>query len=125
MRHGAGGLAALAEAKLRGEAVAGEAVAAEVAGLLAQPGADAMDVAVLACTHFPLLDDELRAALGPRVQLIDGAHGIARRAAQLLAGAQWPDQPLPSRALFTAHSPDIAALEPALARHGLATVQYL
>jgi glutamate racemase len=33
-----------------------------LAGLLDQPGGDRMDTVVLACTHFPLVADELRAA---------------------------------------------------------------
>ena len=45
--------------------------------------AEAIDTVVLACTHFPLLQDELQEAAGPGVTLIDGAAGIARRIAHL------------------------------------------
>ncbi len=73
LRHGSPGLVTGAEAKLRGEAVDPAVVARAVAGLRDQPGGDAIDVIVLACTHFPLLEEELQAAFGPDVRLIDGA----------------------------------------------------
>lgn len=38
---------------------------------------------VLACTHFPLVEEELRTAFGPGVQFVHGAAGIARRIAAL------------------------------------------
>ena len=86
IRHGANGLVALAEAKLRGQPVPGGALLCEVEGLLAHPHAEALDTLVLACTHFPLLAEELRAALGPRIALVDGSQGIARRIAALTDG---------------------------------------
>src|SRR3546814_20096923 len=79
LRHGCPGLVTGAEAKLRGEAVDREVIARAIAGLRDQPGGDRMDVIVLACTHFPLLQDEFQAAAGPDVRLSDGAAGIARR----------------------------------------------
>src|SRR3546814_6897758 len=72
-----------------------------MAGLRGQPGGDRMDVIVLARTHFPLLQDELQAAAGPDVRLIDGAAGIARRIAYLTEGQPWPDTPAPGIAVFT------------------------
>src|SRR3546814_13192802 len=72
-----------------------------MAGLRGQPGGDRMDVIVLACTHFPLLQDELQAAAGPDVRLIDGAAGIARRIAYLTEGQPRPDTPAPGIAVFT------------------------
>src|SRR3546814_14702400 len=75
-----------------------------------------MDVIVLACTHFPLLQDELQAAAGPDVRLIDGAAGIARRIAYLTEGQPWPDTPAPGIAVFTRSDdrppPPLAALAP-------------
>ena len=35
------------------------------AGLRGQPGGEAIDTVVLACTHFPLVEEELAAAIGP------------------------------------------------------------
>src|SRR3546814_4370738 len=72
LRHGSPGLVTAAEAKLRGEAVDPTVIARAIAGLRDQPGGAAMDVIVLACPHFPLLEAELQAEAGPGVRLIDG-----------------------------------------------------
>ena len=55
-------------------------------GLRAQPGGEDIDTVVLACTHFPLVEAELRAALGTDVRFVHGAEGIARRIAFLTQG---------------------------------------
>lgn len=116
LRHGSPGLVTGAEAKLRGEAIDPAVIARAVAGLRGQPGGEAMDVIVLACTHFPLLRDELQAAVGPDVRLIDGAQGIARRVAYLTAGQNWPTEAAPGIAVFTRSAerppPPLATLAP-------------
>ena len=116
LRHGSPGLVTGAEAKLRGEAIDPAVVERAVAGLRDQPGGERMDVIVLACTHFPLLHDELRAVVGPDVALIDGAAGIARRVAHLTSGQPWPDAAPPGIAVFTRSEehppPPLAALAP-------------
>lgn len=105
LRHGSPGLVTGAEAKLRGEPIDPAVIARALAGLRDQPHGDAMDVIVLACTHFPLLEEELQAAAGPDVRLIDGAAGIARRIAYLTEGQEWPAAVSPGVAVFT-HSDD-------------------
>lgn len=116
LRHGSPGLVTGAEAKLRGEAIDPAVVERAIAGLRDQPGGDRIDVIVLACTHFPLLHDELQAAAGPDVALIDGAAGIARRIAHLTEGQIWPDTMSPGIAVFTRSDdnppPPLAALTP-------------
>lgn len=102
LRHGSSELVALAEAKLGGEAIAPEEVAAAVAPLTGQ----GMDVVVLACTHFPLLADELAVAL-PGVAQIDGGPGIARRIAHLTEGQLWPNAAPRGIALFTGGGPNV------------------
>ena len=84
LRHGSAELVALAEEKLRSGRVALERVRAAVAPLWAQPGASDIDVLVLACTHFPLLREELQAVVPTGVTLIDSGEAIARRVADLL-----------------------------------------
>ncbi|UNU42253.1 glutamate racemase [Sphingopyxis sp. YF1] len=101
LRHGSPGLVTGAEAKLRGEKIDPAVIARAVAGLRDQPGGDAVDVVVLACTHFPLLADELQAEVGPDIRLIDGAAGIARRIAHLTEGQSWPAVAAPGIAVFT------------------------
>src|SRR5690606_11812273 len=62
LRHGSAALVAYAEARLRGAPADPDVPAAALAGLLDQPEGERMDMVVLACTHFPLLEAELRAA---------------------------------------------------------------
>jgi glutamate racemase len=38
---------------------------------------------VLGCTHYPLLAEQIQAALGPQVHLLDTAEPVARQAARL------------------------------------------
>lgn len=71
---------------------------------------------MLACTHFPLLKDELQAGFGRGVALIDGAEGIARRIAHLTDGQAWPAIAVPGIAVFTRSDerppPPLAVLAP-------------
>jgi glutamate racemase len=118
IRHAAGGLVALAEAKLRGEAIDETAILAEIEGLLRHPEVERLDTVVLACTHFPLLVDELGLALGPRVAFVDGAEGIARRIASLTQGQSF-ERTCPDRAVTTGSLADWHRLASALACYGL------
>jgi glutamate racemase len=120
IRHGSAELVALAEAKLAGEPVSTVAIAAAVQPL---GTTDDLDTIVLACTHFPLLLDELAAAL-PGVRFVDGGAGIARRIAFLTAGQPWPDRPPPGIAVFTGGAPS-PKLTAALANYGLTEIQTL
>lgn len=120
LRHGSAELVELAEAKLAGEPINSAAVAAAVAPLAARTD---MDVVVLACTHFPLLGEELRAAL-PNAAQVDGAAGIARRIAHLTQDQPWPDRPGPGIAVFTGARPT-AQLIAALGTYGLSRIEQL
>jgi len=122
IRHGSAALVELAEAKLAGEPLALGAVAAAVAPLARHPG---LDTLVLACTHFPLLADELAAALGPGVALVDGGPGIARRIAHLTAGQGWPVQAAPHRLVFTRLGPRETRIATALTPRGFAEPEAL
>ena len=130
LRHGAGELVALAEAKFRRENVPLADVEKALAGLTKQKSADKMDVIVLACTHFPLIEAELRAVLGPttKIAFIDGASGIARRIAHLTAGQAWShssDYPPPAKAIFTHSTILTPPSHEALAEFGIATIEYI
>lgn len=118
LRHGAGGLVRLAEAKLRGEAVPVEAVRAELYGLLAQEHADQIDTIVLACTHFPLIEDEISAAIGRDIAFLDGAEGIARRIVHLTQGQDFA-RSAPDFAVTTGPIEDFRRLAPAFAARGI------
>lgn len=125
VRHGSAALVTLAEAKLRGEAIDPAAVRAELMGLLDQPGGDAVDTVVLACTHFPLLDAELQAAAPRPLTFIDGGAGIARRVAHLTDGQPWPERAPPGVAVFTRLDETARRLAPALAPYGLMRLESL
>src|SRR5215218_4284485 len=75
IRHGSPELVDLAETKLAGEEISVETVKAAAKPMFDAPGGDRMDTVVLACTHFPLLEDELRSAF-PSVAYVDGGAGI-------------------------------------------------
>jgi glutamate racemase len=102
LRHAAPELVMAAEAKLRGQAPDPALIAGALAGLSGQPGGEAMDVVVLACTHFPLLYAELQAAR-PDLLFADGGHGIAARIAALTAGQPWPTAPQSGLFLYSAN----------------------
>jgi glutamate racemase len=121
LRHGAPELVAAAEAKLRGEPVDPAVFARAAAALRAMPGGDRIDTVVLACTHFPLVQDELAAAFAPGVTFVDGSDGIARRIAFLTEGQPFA-RTHPDIALFTRGGNEVEALRPALAARGLAQV---
>ena len=118
LRYGANDLVALGEAKLRGDAVSVDAVANAAKGLVLQPGGENLDTVVLACTHFPLLEPELREAFGPKVRFVHGAAGIARRIASLLDGQDFA-RTVPDFAVTTGVAADFDRLAPAFARHGI------
>ena len=116
IRHGSPELVELAERKLRGEEVSIDAIRAATQAMFQASGGDRIDTLVLACTHFPLLADELRVA-HPHVALVDGAAGIARRIAYLTSDQLWPLERPEGIAVFT--SPEPRPLASALARFGL------
>jgi glutamate racemase len=124
LRHGAPELVAAAEARLRGESVDPAVFARAAAGLRHQPGGAEIDTVVLACTHFPLVEDELARALGAGVAFVHGAEGIARRIAYLTEGQDFA-RVRPDLALFTRDGPELAALAPALVRYGLQRMEIL
>ena len=125
LRHGSAELVELAEAKLHGRAVDPARYAAVLAGLFGQPGGDAIDVIVNACTHFPLVEDELGAAAPRPVRFVDGGPGIARRLAHLTQGTTWPAEAGDGIAVFTRLGEAERALAPALAARGFTTLDQL
>jgi glutamate racemase len=125
LRHGSARLVTLAEAELRGQPGTDADYRTILDGLLGQPGGERVDTVVLACTHFPLVADRLAQAIAPRVlSFVDGAEGIARRAAHLTAGQPWPVHPPAGLAVFTS-AIDTAPLADALAARGLTRVELL
>jgi glutamate racemase len=125
LRHGSHELVELAEAKLRGEATDPAAYARILDGLLSQPGGDRLDAIVLACTHFPLVADELAAAAPRPLAFVDGNRGIARRTQWLTRDVAWPDSPSEGVAVFTGSTDSAAPLFGELKRFGIGRVDFL
>lgn len=69
----------MAEEKLRGQRIDLNELAA-----ILKPLRHQIDVAVLGCTHFPLIKTEIQAVLGEEVTLVDSGQAIARRVEELL-----------------------------------------
>ncbi len=125
LRHGSAELVQLAEAKLHGIATDPARFAAILEGLFGQSGGARIDTIVNACTHFPLVADELAAAAPHPVTFVDGSAGIARRIAFLTADQTWPDTPEAGRAVFTGSGAVNAALAGTLAQFGLERIESL
>jgi glutamate racemase len=125
IRHGSAELVDLAEAKLRGDRVDPDVCARALHGLFAQPGGERIDTIVLACTHFPLVEDELAAAAPNPARFVDGKEGIARRTAWLTRDLAWPKAPSEGIALFTGRATDVEAYRGGLAHYGLTRIERL
>ncbi len=122
IRHGSPELVELAEAKLAGVQVSVAAVRAATQPMFAAQGGDQIDTVVLACTHFPLLEEELREAF-PAVSYVHGGGGIARRIAYLTREQPWPSSPSEGLMLFTSAARN--PLPSILATFGIGEVQLL
>lgn len=118
LRHAAPGLVEAAEAKLRGLPIDRDIIAAAAEGLRGQTHGEAIDTVVLACTHFPLLREELAAQFGPGVALVDGAEGIARRIASLTKGQSFARTGA-DLAITTGPMESFESLRPAFTAHGI------
>ncbi|HXG80233.1 MAG TPA: aspartate/glutamate racemase family protein, partial [Sphingomicrobium sp.] len=122
IRYGSAELVELAEAKLAGEAIDIQAVHDAIVPMLDQADGEKMDVMVLACTHFPLLAEEIATAF-PAIVQVDGGPGIARRIAHLTQGQEWPARLPDGVAVFTSEPP--APLLASLAKYGLSEIRTL
>lgn len=125
---GSSELVQLAELKLRGEAIP-ISIISQITAPFREPGiAHQLDKLVLACTHFPLLSDEISRCLPADVQLIDSGEAIARRVESLLVNH--PEKytskvKLENLALFTKAAVEVELLRPALAQFSLSKLEVL
>lgn len=113
---GSPNLASLAEAELRGESVSDEAILTEISPCFVPSiagGDTATDAVVLACTHYPLLLERMKALAPWPVAWIDPAPAIARRVSALLEPAETAEAPS-AEMIFTSgrRSMQPSALEP-------------
>ncbi len=126
LTHGTPELVAAAERKMQGLGVDPAEMAAVAAQLFGQPGGDRLDMVVLGCTHFPLLVEELKAAVPHPVTWMDSGAAIARRVATILGvqPAAAGDKPAQT-AIFTAETPFVAKMRGGLAGFGLSQIDCL
>lgn len=121
LKIGSAELVEMAEAKLLGQAVDRDRLGRILAPFFDRPGDTRPDVIVLACTHFPLLQAELRAVGPADVAWIDSGAAVARRVVEVLP----PAKDRTGRDIaFTSAACD-AAMRRALAAFGFADVETL
>ena len=137
---GSSELVVMAEKKLRGTPLDPELLTPILKPLKTKN----IDTLVLACTHFPLLKQEIQDWFGPSVTLVDSANAIARRVQYLLqkgidtnsntnsntntkssVTAPANQQTPVHRCYFTANTKDIWQLEPALKHYNFNDVRIL
>lgn len=123
---GSSELVEIAEQKLRGESIDKAALDAVAAKLMQAEDSARMDVLVLACTHFPLLREELAQQLPKQLRLIDSGEAIARRVEFLLSQVPATEsRDAPHKAVFTKETNEAKALAPALASFNIHHQEYL
>lgn len=122
---GSSELVQLAEEKLRGKLIPADSLQPILAPFFEHPNATQMDVLVLACTHFPLLREELTTQFPPHLSLIDSGEAIARRVAYLLEDHVFIEKIPEHKAVFTKASPAIEALRPQLLPFGIDQLEIL
>ncbi|MGD8176714.1 glutamate racemase [Marinimicrobium sp. ARAG 43.8] len=124
---GSSALVEEAEARLRGTPVDPARLDELLRPLRDHPRYGEMDTLVLACTHFPLLRDDLQQWVGSAVQLVDSGEAIARRVEYWLSQLALPrENTRPEHlALFTRDDPEVARLAPALQRFGFEQLRIL
>ena len=122
LKIGSAELVEMAESKLLGHAVDRGMLRRILAPFFDRPAEEQPDVIVLACTHFPLLRDELQETSPAGVTWIDSGAAVARRVVEVLPagrnGVSGPDVALTSAAADR-------ALQHALAQFGFAAVETL
>ncbi|HEU5482325.1 MAG TPA: glutamate racemase [Sphingomicrobium sp.] len=121
VRYGSPELVDIAEKKLAGQPVSAEDVRRAAQPLFEHEGSERMDTVVMACTHFPLLREELDRAF-PGLNWVDGGPGIARRVQHLTREQPWPAKYPGGIAVFTGDPPG-RPLVSALEKYGIAQVQ--
>lgn len=83
-RYAPESLARAAENYILGDKIDKDAIEDAVRGIFSQKGSEAIDVVVLACTHYPLVLGGLQAAAPQGVKWLDSGSAIARRLTQVL-----------------------------------------
>ncbi len=126
VKHGSVDLVRLAEAVAQGHAPPLDLFAAAQAPLFAGDAGAAVDTIVLACTHFPIVRDQLAATAPRPVAYIDSGAAIARQTLSVLAardGAAPRSDQTPPTAYITDDPAGHADLIDVFRRYGFDRVQ--
>lgn len=129
VKVGSSRLVEIAEQALRGSSPDKSELEEILAPLFA---ADKLDTIVLACTHFPLIVQDLKNASPRRVNWIDSGEAIARRVASLIAQHPVHQQlsnktsapVLATKAIFTKACDEVNALRGALLKFGCEDIAF-
>lgn len=115
---GSSELVNIAERKLRGEAIHSNELEDALTPLIEHESFHLVDTIVLACTHFPLLKQELTELLGKHLQWVDSGEAIARRLKSILEssliGNTGEAKAAKYQSVFTANNQQSQLLVPAL-----------
>ncbi len=111
-------LAGIAEAKLKGKSVSEQDILAEIKPAFVEKSGKRTDQIVLACTHYPLLVDELHKLSPWPVNFVDPAPAIARRVVALI-GPQLEPEEGSKTAIFTGPVPQTSGERQMLSAYGL------
>lgn len=94
-------LAGLAESLIQGDPVDDADIHAEIAPCFVRDAGGRTDTVVLACTHYPLILEQLRRLAPWPVSWVDPAQAIARRVLSLLGPTAFAGSPGPVRLIST------------------------
>ncbi|MEO0884161.1 MAG: glutamate racemase, partial [Pseudomonadota bacterium] len=124
--HGSLELVSLAERVARGETPDLADFAAAQAPLFAQDEDHRIDTIVLACTHFPLIREQLKQTAPRAINYVDSGGAIARQTCRIL-GAQAPDfvPEQPPRAIITSDPSRHPELVDTFVRFGFSRTEHL
>jgi len=123
IRVGSSALVEMAEQKLRGQTIDSEQLAHIIAPFFEQQSLDAI---VLACTHFPLLAEELTACAPRSVSWIDSGEAIARRVHSLIGEGLTDENPAEESILGGSfYTAEEASLQQALQQFNFTSAQLL
>jgi glutamate racemase len=121
---GSSRLVEIAEQKLRGESI-NQAEITEITREFRET--QYLDTLVLACTHFPLLRDEIIQCLPNGIHLLDSGEAIARRVEQLLLENPFSPREITNQhlAIFTKETPETHLLTSTLKNFSIFSQVYL
>lgn len=123
IKHGSVELVKLAERHAHGETVPLEQFADAQREMFDAPSGDQIDTVVLACTHFPLVRDELIKTAPREIAYIDSGEAIARQTLRVMPAGK--DKSNGGKGYITDDPAGRGALVETLARFGFGEVNML